>query len=269
MKLGNLAGGKAVGFRPEIPRAFDSLEEARNSLDYHWNGCIHLFHKVRDQSESRPRLEEDRRHYLELFQRWLRAFQMFLENSSNILDTKSLQGARVLQFSQAFAMANIDASPVAHQLSETVWDKYKPYYEHMVSLGQEVIDLAAPEDHVQSKGPPNFCLDMNIVGPLYAVAHKCRDPVIRRKAVSLLYAAPRQEGIWDSVAAARVAERLISIEEEGLGPITSCKDVPDAARISSVDVKFDFHGRLRKVKYSRERNCGDKKREDFEETIKW
>ena len=98
---------------------------------------------------------------------------------------------------------------------------------------------------------------------------KCRHPVIRRKAVSLLYTAPRQEGVWDSILTARVAERLIGIEEAGLGTVVSCEDVPDWARISDVEVKFDLHGRLGTVKYSRQRSPLEKVRDTVMESVRW
>ncbi len=100
-------------------------------------------------------------------------------------------------------------------------------------------------------------------------AHKCRHPVIRRKAVSLLYSSPRQEGIWDSILTARVAERLIGIEEAGLGKVTRCEDIPDWARISDVEVSFNRQGRLGIVRYSRQRSPLEKIRETVVESVKW
>ncbi len=62
-----------------------------------------------------------------------------------------------------------------------------------------------------------LCLDAGIVLPLYFVATKCRVRRIRWKAIELLRRAKRQEGLWNSVLTALVAERVIRIEEEGLG----------------------------------------------------
>ena len=98
---------------------------------------------------------------------------------------------------------------------------------------------------------------------------KCRHPVVRRKAISLLYAAPRQEGVWDSILTARVAERLIGIEEAGLGTVTTCEDVPDWARISDVSVEFDLQGRLGTVKYSRQRSPLVKVRDTVMVLVRW
>jgi hypothetical protein len=73
---------------------------------------------------------------------------------------------------------------------------------------------------------------MALVPPLYLTATRCRDPFIRRRALSILWATSRQEGIWNSDMLAKIAERLISIEEDGLGQVTSSDDVPATSRLS-------------------------------------
>jgi len=153
-------------------------------------------------------------------------------------------------------------------IDETLWDQYTERMEKIVSLGSLIVNSISCE-HIAQKRGPEFSLDMNIVAPLYGIAHRCRHPVIRRKAVALLYAAPRQEGIWDSILTARVAERLIHIEEEGLGNVTCPEDVPDWARISDVSVKFDLQGRLGMISYSRRRSPLETVRAPVTEEIKW
>jgi hypothetical protein len=61
---------------------------------------------------------------------------------------------------------------------------------------------------------------------------RCPDPSIRRRALSNLSANPRQEGVWNSGMLAKIAERLICIEEDGIGRMTSSHDVVVASRVS-------------------------------------
>lgn len=136
------------------------------------------------------------------------------------------------------------------------WDRFTARYEHIVELASLIVE-PSPDGNTQMQRP-EFSQDMNTVGPLYALAHRCRDPVIRRKAVAILYAAPRQEGVWDSILTARVAEKVISIEEEGLGIVICAADVPDWARINDVSVKFDLHGRLGAISYKHSRSMPEK-----------
>ena len=275
MKLHDRTKKGALGFCPDIPRAFECLAEARNSLDYHWNRCIQLLNAPeKDEGSQETRSanldwELDRQKYRNLCEQWLEAFNAFLLNSGQALTGKAWQAVHVLQISQQFAKTFLDASACAILTNETVWDQYCSRFEDIVLLAASIIGsfTHVSDADVNSQCGPDFCLDMNIIGPLFAVAHKCRHPVVRRKAVSLLYFAPRQEGIWDGVLTARVAERLIEIEEKGLGKITSCDDVPDWARISDVDIKFDLEGRLRGIKYSRQRSPLEKVRDTVEDTL--
>ena len=162
------------------------------------------------------------------------AFQAFLQDHGKSLNSRGLQAARTLEISHSFAMIYLSASTVNPFIDEMVWDGFIERYEHVVPLAALIIESSTSDNCTRKRGP-DFTLDMNIVAPLYIVAHKCRHPVIRRKAVSLLYAAPRQEGVWDSILSARVAERLIGIEETGLAmsPIARMYPTGHVYRIST------------------------------------
>ena len=274
MNLGHVAKDPPTGFHERIPQVFGSLEEARNSWDYHWNGCIRLFNGLHDIDvnglnwgtteayEAKIELyRSDRNRYVEIFHAWENAFKAFLSDKWESLDTLAQNGVRVLQMMTISAYTSLD-SFTDDVTKETIWDKYFPQYKRSVELAEAILESSG-------NSHPYFCLEMNYVAPLYAVAHKCRDPKIRRKAVAVLYSSSRQEGIWDSIMAARVAERLIQLEEDGLGEVTRCEDVPDWARLSAVEVKFDYLGRLGMVKYSRAFATEPMKRQDFTEVVNW
>ena len=268
------------GFCSEVPAAFTALEQARNSLDYQWNNCIEFlneFEKIsvyeKSTAISRPleilrTIDTTRQDIFDFLKRWLFAFQAFLQNQGKLLDTRGLQAARTLQVSHSFAMIYLNVTTVNVFNDETAWDKFTHHFEDVVNLAALIVEPLTCDKSDQKRGH-DFTLDMNTVAPLYAVAHKCRHPIVRRKAVSLLYKAPRQEGIWDSVVTARVAERLIGIEESGLGNVTCCEDVPDWARISDVEVKFDLQERLGTVKYSRQRSPLERVRDAVVDSIRW
>lgn len=262
------------GFCAEIPAMFSSLEEARNAMDYQWNTCVHLLGDVErydtyeEMKAVKPHLEANQQTFSSVVRKWLAAFQALLQKNGKSFNGKSLQAARTLQMNQCFMTITLEMSTFDVLTDETVWDRFVPRFEHIVELGSLIVTSTAC-DQMSRKPGPEFSLDMNIVAPLYNVAHRCRDPAVRRKAISLLYASPRQEGIWDSILTARVAERLMGIEEEGLGLVTCAADVPDWARISNVDVKFDFQGRLGTVSYSSRRSRLDKVRTTVTETVEW
>ena len=269
------------GFCSEIPVAFISLEQARNSLDYHWNIFIDFLNRVENEAGDAKNAETGghrspdalrtteivRQEILDTFEGWLVAFQAFLQAHGKSLNSRGLQAIRTLEMSHSFAMIYLNLTPV-NVYDETAWDMFTDRFEHVVNLAALVVESSICDKPTQKRGP-GFTLDLFTVAPLYAVAHKCRHPIIRRKAVSLLYAAPRQEGIWDSMIAGRVAERLIGIEESGLGNVARCEDIPDWARISDVEVKFDMHERQGTVKFSRQRSPLEKVRHTVMDVVKW
>ena len=272
------------GFCPKIPTIFVSLEQARNSLDYQWNSCIQFFNQVEggwDATNAKTggsishgpldvveTPEMVRQKMFNTVQRWLVAFRAFMQSHGKSLDSRGLRAARSLEISYCFATTYLDVSIVQRGHDETIWDPFTERFEQVVDLATSILESSSSDKSTQKRGA-DFSLDMHTVAPLYAVAHRCRHPMIRRKAVSLLYAAPRQEGIWDSVLTARVAERLIGIEESGLGNVTCCEDVPDWARVSDVEVQFDSHERHGTVTFSRQRSPLEKVRDRVMDSFRW
>ncbi|KAK7749518.1 hypothetical protein SLS53_000093 [Cytospora paraplurivora] len=124
--------------------------------------------------------------------------------------------------------------------SETQFDAYQPHFQAIVDLGLEVVgdeerraskkrcfdprtcqhqkghltDIFGGQTYIGNHIKPSFSADLGIVPPLYVVATKCRDPVIRRKAIQLLRSSSRREGMWDSELVARIGMWIMGIEEE-------------------------------------------------------
>ena len=60
-----------------------------------------------------------------------------------------------------------------------------------------------------------FNLHMTFIPPLYLVAAKCRDPITRREAITILERYDGLEGFWNARLLARIAKRIVEIEEGG------------------------------------------------------
>ena len=271
------------GFCAEIPVAFSSLEEARNSMDYHWNVCTAFLvdkasppqaavdlevtgydakllpHPIAELRAIQPDFDAKRLTYANTMANWYKAFKAFLKFNGSHLNDQGLQAARVLEMSHHLCDTLLQAGTSETLVNEMVWDNFTARYQHVIELATMVLETSTKGRGAHVEGS-ELSLDMNIVAPLYAVAHRCRDPFIRRKAVSLLYAAPRQEGVWNSYLTASAVERLILIEEEGLGVVTCAQDVPDWARVTEVDVKFDLDGRVGSIGYARSKTVSEKAR---------
>ena len=119
---------------------------------------------------------------------------------------------------------------------DTACDEYTPGFATIVDLTEEL----------QRRGCSFFCAELSIVAILYFVGLKCRHPSIRRRAIYLLGATPRREGIWDSIEAARVSRQILEMEERQANSATSGAGV-DLGRqegISGVVAMVDVNTRV-------------------------
>jgi len=95
--------------------------------------------------------------------------------------------------------------------SELAFDRYTDHFVAIIEHVEVYLRYSAgtAADQLLISG-----FDPGIIPPLYFCAMKCRDPILRRKALKLMGDAPRQENLWAFLAPDRVAEKVI-LEEEG------------------------------------------------------
>jgi hypothetical protein len=126
---------------------------------------------------------------------------------------------------------------------------------------ENAVGEADPSGKVPSELMPSFSMRFGVVPHLYWAAARCRNPRIRRRAVQLLLACKRREGLWDSKICGRIAERVIAIEEKaalthkklaGLDDhiiLNSSSDVPGHSRVTVLQSKFEAGNKIQ-VRYS-------------------
>ena len=249
------------GFGPEIPACFASLEEAQNSFYYHQNRSIKVAHELDHhlltdpgsplvEGAVRQHQSQGRDAYRDISQKWTSAFDAFLLKAGGKMDSRALQGAAVLRINQRITYLHIEYHGQERFESSHCWDSLRLECEEIVDLATLVVKSHKDKSRDSSERPM-FFMDMNIVHPLFSIAHRCRDPIIRRRAIALLYSAPRQEGLWHSVLTARAAEKIMETEEAGLGEVKSSADVPEEKRITEIDVGFDLQARKGYLKCGR------------------
>ncbi|RAL13894.1 Zn(II)2Cys6 transcription factor domain-containing protein [Aspergillus homomorphus CBS 101889] len=200
---------------------------------------------------------------LSLLDRWSAALDDFLRGSGTSLTDRERRATAVLQLRKIDCFISLDAlSPIgeADTGDHLQWDRHCAFFEQMVTLGESIVDLnsssISPSSPLALSPPKSFSLDLGIVAGMFNVAIRCRDPHIRRRAVRVLRAAAAQEGVWNSVVAAAIAEKWIEIEEEGLGVVASCADVPAVARLADFVPVFDIEQPGATVYFSRSSRMG-------------
>lgn len=221
-----------------------------------------------ESQEHRDAFDVDRLHFREVYNTWTTVFRDFLDRNVANMNSKSLQGAMVLKMHGQLAAMHHEIGTFEFLHNETGWDEFIPMFDNLVTFAAAIIDSQkAADQKVLHK--PIFQLDASIIGPLFTVGHRCRDPILRRKAISMLYSVPRQEGVWDSISTARTCERIMNLEEEGLGEVKCAADIPDCRRISDIKVSFDLQARRRKITMSRLRSRHPNAREPVTDIFEW
>jgi hypothetical protein len=251
-----------------IPHAFSSLSAARESLVFNWH---RLSLPINDEPGFNDEAsltfftawQQRQQSSMETFDQWTTAFDAFLKTHADTLTELDRKGVAMLQIQRKIGFMSLQLSRTIFD-DQTLWDQFLPLFNQIVTLAAEILEVGS-----RSRRYPTFSLDMGIVGPLYEVASRCRDPAIRRRAISLLKSRCMQEGVWNSILTAKVAERVVEIEEAGLGVVTSCSDVPDWARLSFVTPVFDSSGRKAVLKYMQIGSTNGVGRGTVEEEVEW
>lgn len=140
------------------------------------------------------------------FSDWSAAFHAFLKESGPALNAKDVQRAKMLeiQYKCAEVLLSVGVPP-----REQALDAFMEVFETVVRLAAEIIGLRE-----ESGRRSQFSFETGVLPALYFVSTRCRNPRIRRQALSLFSSASHQEGVWNSAMLSKIAERIILIEED-------------------------------------------------------
>ena len=227
---------------------FDSILQARNSLEHLERVCYEFFQKYLDELVMSTVSQAVRRQLLDELNQWFNVFAEFLRIRASQLSAMSIQASRFLQTRYLVLK---DMLSVTNFFNEMSWDEHIDLYARITELTAQIVADPTYRNKLNGVSVPVFSLDNGIVGPLFHVVRRCRDPRIRRKALSLWRATPRQEGVWDGMLALQVAEKIMLVEEEGLGEVQCCTDIPCEARIASLAVRMHSEEKRANVCFSK------------------
>jgi hypothetical protein len=276
---------------PVMPSRFASLSDAHNHLAdlVHWllyfsNGEHNMMYWMVDHplthmkvgpprtqsDEDIPklpdivlkRIEKVERIHFGLLHQWLDAMNLYLKENIN-LEPRERRGAVMLKILYNGTVILQSASLYNHDLE---YDKYSTEFEQIVKLSEGLIKSQA---RANKKSTPLYSFEMNILPPLHYCSTRCRDPKLRRKALTLLEDSPRREGMWDSAMLAAIARYIIEEEEEGLGEVSCAKDIPASVRMCVLERVPELEERRCVIKYCKGVRNPYAKLDMKEATITW
>jgi hypothetical protein len=196
----------------EMPSStFVSLQEARDSMDKLLHGILLLNQRVRAAMnglvEWSPTFAESQDRAFASLTIWRSTFHKTIEKSDSLCPLQILAYTILNNYhTMATIMVSSMFSTCESMFVEHTND-FIAIIERSVILWRHCV--SAP-DIEQLK----ITIDMNWIPPLYFTALKCRVTRIRSHAIQLLRSMPRKEGLWDSMRAANIAEKVKQLEEQ-------------------------------------------------------
>jgi hypothetical protein len=220
----------SVGHRSSLPPmeghvSFATVEEARNSLDSLMNKALRFVRiTVQNSTPSDATRQQQRQRQQSItqeFEAWATALDKLMARRGNA-KTLDKRGPLTLRIHQRVSVIWLRACMAKDQM---LFDSFTDEFEAIVCLAEEVIRLGS--DLERQSRMNKFTLESGITAPLWFVAIKCRDPIIRRRAIRLLSDYHRQEGMWDMGLFTKVAELVLESEETELSSLPIEKRVPE------------------------------------------
>lgn len=160
----------------------------------------------------------ERQQYLAALRAWAYSFEAFLERSTSVavdrdaIPKHSLPGAGVQQCAVLWLsyLVTLITLSTCIEPDETSYDDYRPQFQEIVTNSRSILHCEGEK----IKGLPGrrISLEMSVIHPLFITAFKCRDPTVRRHAISLLRISG-QEGVWNGKMLASIAEHVVEYEE--------------------------------------------------------
>lgn len=122
---------------------------------------------------------------------------------------------------------------------------YTPYYDRINALAEQRFQEAAT--HGRDAGIKAF---LHIVVPsLWLTILMCRDPRVRARSIRILKSQHYQEGEFNSIVTAQVAEVVVNLESHGR-PVDAAWQIPLHDRIRVEGIKHDVGARQVLLSYS-------------------
>lgn len=253
--------GEDTGLGVPKPVFFEDLRDARTALELVINHQT-IYYLDLDLSDNFYKLMCASGEKCLIFTDWLKcwetAFTQLLLRKSEAMTASERKGAMVLKgkcqavTNDIYCLLTTQAHHLVCEIlaevdlseGELGWDKFRPSFIAILDLAEAVL-----EDDPQSKArqladplaapKTQLCFSLGIVDPLYEVCARCRDPLLRRRALNLLARHPRQDCMWSSWSAWKVGKYIMHLEEEKSGtPPLKASDISAEDRVSNA--WFDF-----------------------------
>ena len=204
--------------------AWSNISQARHALDRLMNRTLMFIRLAGIERTDRTHLEPQQLQLIQAFATWESAFKGLISKSRG----PAKGDPRALLLLRMLYLVSWTWMKTCLSRQETVFDSYTSGFTEIVHCVAQVIDLDAVVDRKSTKSAPDmFTLETSIITGLYYTATKCRNPIIRRKAIRLLDQCTKQEGLWNKRVVVKIAQVVMDLEEENLSSVPVAERIPE------------------------------------------
>ncbi|KAF5238157.1 hypothetical protein FAUST_5671 [Fusarium austroamericanum] len=169
--------------------------------------------------------------------RWGELFDALLLRQTNSGSPPTDSDSRtiaLLQVHRKYSEINV-AKYIHGQGDPCFWDKFTTEFNEIVDHAATAagIDQNHAKRNWDTESSPKayFHIDIGFTSVLISVIARCRDPFVRRRAIAVMLTDRVQEGAFNGSQSARVAARVMELEETRSGKEVKCSsDIPHEAR---------------------------------------
>lgn len=248
---------------------FETVDDALVNLAYLLNDAMR-FMAWAEQSQVDPDFPNQAQwlqgeRLQQRFDQWTSAYHDLLVMASTARSTNSNDSRSaylILRINQLFLKIVL---AVKYERNQNSLDNFVDDFRVLIETAEDFFESEADSPgsyssdsgYTSASSKPAFSLSLGVIPAIFFTSGRCRDTDIRHRALSLLKNNRRREAIWDCQLVARVAERVILIEEEraqqhwnvtgsldGLRPMQkdmvrlTVQGVPDVVRVHTLTVNF-------------------------------
>jgi hypothetical protein len=158
-----------------------------------------LYHVYHEMEKLKPRQDA----HLAVLLKWKHDL-LPMWHETRTPGERYIMAALLMHWHMCFVMLSACTSPL-----QSAFDNHYGDFAAIVENARSCLQLKA----VIENGGRTYTLRTDVIEPLLFTATRCRDPMLRRRALHLLREAPLGTGLWSLVAAPFVVEKMIALEE--------------------------------------------------------
>ncbi|PTD09770.1 hypothetical protein FCULG_00007362 [Fusarium culmorum] len=175
--------------------------------------------------------------------RWGESFDALLLQRTNSGSPPTDADSRtiaLLQVHRKYSEINV-AKYIHGQGDPCFWDRFTAEFSEIVDHAATAAGIdqnhAKRDWNTDSSPRAYFHIDLGFTSVLISVIARCRDPFVRRRAIAVMLTDRVQEGAFNGSQSARVAARVMELEETRSGKEVKCSsDIPHEARVRQIRV---------------------------------